>query len=434
MSHEHEHAPERSAPSVTVAKRDAERSTPEGVTTSNSARVKMLRARGAGAGGPSVQRLAGAPSPTQDTGRVHAAARAGVAGAGHVLPHLAAIQRSFGEHDVSGVTAHTGPEAKAGSHAMDARAFAFGNHVAFAQEPSLHDAAHEAAHVVQQRAGVVPSGVGAAGDTWERHADAVADRVTQGKSAEGLLHDAVKHRGSEDATHGGAHGSVQRLQQPASQQGYKNTSKDYLRELFGNAHALVIPYYASVKEFARMTKGEPLLPYNKINQPALKTEERAQTKAAEDYEGDYSKLGDLLRATIVYKRVSHMMSAWRKLVMNPVVDVGKEHVTLTHVRSKNRVLNEPYDFLVNIKFTFNGIAQIVELQLTTEDVQDFKKSKAHKLYAITRDSKRSPVEKAEAWRVLREGYYLAHKRDANKAILPMGAKDPDELEDEDEEK
>jgi hypothetical protein len=54
--------------------------------------------------------------------------------------------------------------------------------------PDLHTAAHEAAHVVQQQAGVqLKGGVGAVGDSYELHADAVADAVVQGKSAEGLL-------------------------------------------------------------------------------------------------------------------------------------------------------------------------------------------------------------------------------------------------------
>ena len=52
----------------------------------------------------------------------------------------------------------------------------------------LHIAAHEAAHVVQQRGGVqLKGGVGEVGDAYEQHADQVADAVVQGKSAEALL-------------------------------------------------------------------------------------------------------------------------------------------------------------------------------------------------------------------------------------------------------
>jgi hypothetical protein len=71
---------------------------------------------------------------------------------------------------------------------MGAAAFATGNHVAFGAAPDLHTAAHEAAHVVQQRAGVqLKGGVGEANDAYERHADAVADRVAAGESVESLL-------------------------------------------------------------------------------------------------------------------------------------------------------------------------------------------------------------------------------------------------------
>jgi hypothetical protein len=120
---------------------------------------------------------------------VHQTAAAGVSGSGGPLPHLDAIQSSFGKHDVSGVSAHTDGAAAAANHAMGAEAYASGNAVAFgSSSPSLHTAAHEAAHVVQQRAGVqLKGGVGQVGDSYERHADAVADLVVQGKSAEGLL-------------------------------------------------------------------------------------------------------------------------------------------------------------------------------------------------------------------------------------------------------
>jgi hypothetical protein len=68
------------------------------------------------------------------------------------------------------------------------RAFATGNHVVLGGSADLHTVAHEAAHVVQQRGGVhLRGGVGAAGDSYERHADAVADRVVAGQSAEDLL-------------------------------------------------------------------------------------------------------------------------------------------------------------------------------------------------------------------------------------------------------
>ncbi|MEL6178353.1 MAG: DUF4157 domain-containing protein [Myxococcota bacterium] len=119
---------------------------------------------------------------------IHTVAQRGVAGAQGTLPHLKQIQASFGRHDVRGVKAAIGGQAAEASQAMGAQAYATGNTVAFAQSPSVHLAAHEAAHVVQQRAGVsLKGGVGQVGDRYEQHADAVADAVVQGKSAEALL-------------------------------------------------------------------------------------------------------------------------------------------------------------------------------------------------------------------------------------------------------
>jgi len=119
---------------------------------------------------------------------VHAAAAQGISTPSSRLPHSDAIQRSFGSHDISSVQAHTGPEAAASARAMNADAYATGNHIVLGDRTDLHTAAHEAAHLLQQRRGVqLKGGVGAAGDAYERHADAVADRVVAGRSAEDLL-------------------------------------------------------------------------------------------------------------------------------------------------------------------------------------------------------------------------------------------------------
>ena len=112
----------------------------------------------------------------------------GIKGSGQSLPYLGKIQASFGKHDVTGVQAHTGGAAGDAAKQIGAKAYATGNDVAFAGSTDLHTAAHEAAHIVQQRAGVsLKGGVGQVGDKYEQHADAVADLVVQGKSAEGLL-------------------------------------------------------------------------------------------------------------------------------------------------------------------------------------------------------------------------------------------------------
>ncbi|HEY0988449.1 MAG TPA: DUF4157 domain-containing protein [Kofleriaceae bacterium] len=127
-----------------------------------------------------------APGSAASTGGIHDAAVRGVSSTTSALPYADQIQESFGpEHDVSKIQAHVGSDAP---HAMGAEAFASGNHVVFGGQPNLHTAAHEAAHVIQQAQGVnLYGGVGEAGDTHERHADAVADRVVAGQSAADLL-------------------------------------------------------------------------------------------------------------------------------------------------------------------------------------------------------------------------------------------------------
>jgi Domain of unknown function (DUF4157) len=119
---------------------------------------------------------------------IHDAAANGVRGPAQALPHQETIQRSFGAHDVSGIQAHVGGEAAKASEAIGAEAYATGSSVAFRETPSLFTAAHEAAHVVQQRSGVqLLGGVGGANDAYEQNADAVAERVVAGRSAADLL-------------------------------------------------------------------------------------------------------------------------------------------------------------------------------------------------------------------------------------------------------
>jgi hypothetical protein len=119
---------------------------------------------------------------------VHEAAARGVAGTPTQLPYDDQIQRLFGHHDIGGIGAHVGGSVAAATGAIGAKAYAAGNQVAFGAQPDLHTAAHEAAHVVQQRGGVqLAGGVGQSGDTYEQHADAVADAVVAGRSAQALL-------------------------------------------------------------------------------------------------------------------------------------------------------------------------------------------------------------------------------------------------------
>jgi len=109
-------------------------------------------------------------------------ARALVAGADESFPHLAAIQSAFGKHDASGLRAVTGDDAAAIGAEMGTPAFSVDGASAFSGAPTLHEAAHEAAHAYLQLEGREGSGSDA-----EAHAQAVADRVVAGQSVEALL-------------------------------------------------------------------------------------------------------------------------------------------------------------------------------------------------------------------------------------------------------
>jgi Domain of unknown function (DUF4157) len=152
--------------------------------------------------GAPVQRKAGG----DETEDVHAAASRGIATPTTAMPYAERIQQSFGPgFDIAGIRAHVGGDSAA---AMGATAFAAGNHVVFDAAPDLHTAAHEAAHVFQQAHGVsLSGGVGQVGDAYERHADAVADRVVAGASAAALLGE-LAAPGARAAS--GAGGSIQR--------------------------------------------------------------------------------------------------------------------------------------------------------------------------------------------------------------------------------
>lgn len=160
-------------------------------------------------------------APNNGTEHIHDAAAVGTSGPSGALPYLDEIQKSFGSHDVGHAKAHTDSQAAAGTRAMGAEAFTTGDHVVFSSAPSLHTTAHEAAHVIQQRAGVqLKGGVGEADDAYERHADEVADRVVQGQSVVALL-DLVAARGQPA---GQGHAAVQRQTPGGTSSGAKTDS------------------------------------------------------------------------------------------------------------------------------------------------------------------------------------------------------------------
>lgn len=142
---------------------------------------------------------------------IRAAAQRGLQSPTASLPFHDQVQRAFGRHDISHVQAHLGHQAAASARQMSASAYATGNHIVFADGPDLRTAAHEMAHVIQQRAGLqLAGGVGRVGDRHEQHAESVADRVASGQSAEALLDQYAAPSAGAALSHPAREGDVQR--------------------------------------------------------------------------------------------------------------------------------------------------------------------------------------------------------------------------------
>lgn len=120
---------------------------------------------------------------------VHDIAQDGFRDTPKAYPFQERIQQAFGEHhDISGLKAYTGTAAQAANVNLGSRAFHKGGHVAFAGQPTLKEAAHEAVHYVQNvRSDELEGDIGEINDRYEQHADAVAEAVVRGKQAKPLL-------------------------------------------------------------------------------------------------------------------------------------------------------------------------------------------------------------------------------------------------------
>src|SRR6476469_87885 len=81
------------------------------------------------------------------------------AGSTTSLPYRDAIERSFGRgHDRSNIRCEIGGPAALKNALLGSSAFTRGEQICFGGQPTLDEAAHEAAHVVQQRQGVILQG------------------------------------------------------------------------------------------------------------------------------------------------------------------------------------------------------------------------------------------------------------------------------------
>jgi ADP-ribosyltransferase exoenzyme len=129
-----------------------------------------------------------AATPTHDLATTNAIAAAGVEGANQKVPHLDAIQQSFGpEHDLSNLRATVGGAAKPAADGIGGLHFAFGPQIAFGYAPSKKEAAHEVAHSLLQQYDEAPASGVTQDPASEERADKIAARVEAGEPVRDLL-------------------------------------------------------------------------------------------------------------------------------------------------------------------------------------------------------------------------------------------------------
>ena len=119
----------------------------------------------------------------------------GVRGAGRPMTHLDTIQRAFGHHDVSRMREYTGRTAQEALTTLGAEGFSSNGCMAFAGHTGpVYPGGPMRRPMVWQQAAFngglrLKGGIGEPGDKYERHADAVAEKVVSEESAEGILDD-----------------------------------------------------------------------------------------------------------------------------------------------------------------------------------------------------------------------------------------------------
>jgi len=143
----------------------------------------------------SHQAASGRVTPPSSPSDIHRRADAAMQGMGSPFPHARRIQESFGEHSIGHLRAHVDDNARTLTQESRAKGMTKGTRTAFAKtDPSVHTAAHEAAHAkVYELAHVnLPGNVGSVGDPHEQLADRIADRVVAGRTATDLLHQVAR--------------------------------------------------------------------------------------------------------------------------------------------------------------------------------------------------------------------------------------------------
>jgi hypothetical protein len=166
-----------------------------------------------------------------------------------------------------------------------------------------------------------------------------------------------------EVPHAGGSTGVQRPRPAMPPPKGPQTSQD-LDQLLRDAAGAKPELDKLTREVAAEVGGEPLI-------PGLKTRERALEKVKGEYGGDPSRLTDLARSTVVFKRVKEVRAA---------IDAVKARAK-NIVRLKDRFTNPTPSGYRDVNITFRASnGHVVEIQLHLEGIEKAKSGPGHKLY------------------------------------------------------
>lgn len=199
-------------------------------------------------------------------------------------------------------------------------------------------------------------------------------------------HDERGRFASGDSAGGGAqHGINIRSDMSMKPSGPPAQAVQSLTDLYDRAKAGEAEFQRVVGNVAKITNGTMLLPSEKSSETGtrLKSMASAQRKLRDELNGDYTKILDVMRATVVYKTVEESRQGLARFIAE-----NRNNIVRIKDRQENPVGGGYRDILVNFR-TPNGV--IAELQFNTKNMLDAKNGEGHKLYERLRTMKNPSV-------------------------------------------
>ncbi len=178
-------------------------------------------------------------------------------------------------------------------------------------------------------------------------------------------------------------------------------------ELYSKAKASEAGFKSTVEGLASDTGGKAVFTPPEFAEPGtiLKSRGSAERKLKDELDGDVSKLGDVVRGTVLYNSVTETRAGLKAFIQSH----GASIVRIKD-RHENPIVSGYRDVLVNYRMP-NGLT--AEIQFNSKTMMDYKLGEGHKLY----EEERKPgltEERRNAVRMkAKQGYDAAWQRDGN---------------------